>query len=87
MLSSITMVLPLSDFWMTIFYFLNECLKALNSDTVKFSNGLRSLEKLLSEDKTVSSNLAFNKDKSSLHRFCCFASWNINSKGSKNLEY
>ena len=35
----------------------------------------------------MSSNLAFNKDKSPLRRFSCFTSWNNNSKYSKNLEY
>ena len=57
-LSIITMVLPLSAFWMTIFLFLDKCLKALNSDTVNFSDGLQSLEKLSYEDKAVPSNLA-----------------------------
>ena len=53
------MVLPLSAFGMTIFLFLDKCFKALNSDSVKFSDGLWSLEKLSYEDKAVSSNLAF----------------------------
>ena len=56
-LSSITMVLPLSGLWMTILLFLEKCHKALNSDAVKFSDGLLSLEKLSYEDKAVSSNL------------------------------
>ena len=49
---------------MTIFLFLDKCLKALNSDAVQFSDGLWSLEKLSYEEKAVSSNLAFIKDKS-----------------------
>ena len=81
------MVLPLSAFWMTIFLFLDKCLKALNSDSVKFSDGLWSVEKLSYEDKAVSSNLAFIKDKSSLCKFSCFTSQNSNSKASKNSEY
>ena len=81
------MVLPLSAFWMTVFLFLDKCLKALNSDAIKFPDGLQSLEKLSYEDKTVPSNLAFIKDKSSLHILSCFTSRNINSKGSKNTEY
>ena len=72
---------------MTIFLFLDKCLKALNSDAFKFPNGIWSLEKLSYEDKAVSSNLAFIKDKSSLHKFSCFTSRNSNSKGSKNAEY
>ena len=72
---------------MTIFLFLNKCLKALNSGAVKFSDGVWSLEKLSYEDKAVSSNLAFIKDKSSLGKFSCFTSRNGNSKGSKNSEY
>ena len=63
------MVLPLSAFWMAVFLFSEKCLKALNSDAVTFSDGLLSLEKLSCEDKAVSSNLSFIKDKSSLHRF------------------
>ena len=43
------MVLPLSAFWMTIFLFLDKYLKAWNSDAVKFSDGLRSLN-FLTED-------------------------------------
>ena len=43
-ISSITMVLPLSAFWITIFLFLDECLEALKSDAVKFSDGHESLE-------------------------------------------
>ena len=72
---------------MIIFLFLDKCLKALNSDSVKFSDGLWSLEKLSYEDKAVSSNLAFIKDKFSLCIFSCFTSRNSNSKGSKNFEY
>ena len=68
-------------------FFLDKCLKALNSDALKFSDGLRSLEKLLYEVKAVSSNLAFVKDKSSLHKFSYFTSRKNNSKGSKNPEY
>ena len=86
-LSGIAMVLPLSAFWMTIFLFLDKCLKALNSDAVKFLDGLRSVEKLSYEEKAVSSNLAFIKDKRSLHRFSCFISRNNNSEVSKNFEY
>ena len=81
------MVFLLSAVWMTIFLFLEKCLKALKSDAVKFSDGLRSLEKLSYEDKAVSSHLAFFKSKSSLHKFSCFTSRNNNSKGSKNSEY
>ena len=81
------MVLPLFAFWITIFLFLDKCLKALNSDTVKFYNRLWSLEKLSYEDKAVSSNPAFIKDKSSLHKSSCFTTRNSNSKGSKNSEY
>ena len=58
-LCSITMVLPLSAFWMKIFLFLDKFLKAFNSDDVKFSDGFWSLEKLSYEDKAVLSNLAF----------------------------
>ena len=72
---------------MTIFLFFDKCLEALNSDSVKFSDGLWSLEKLSYEDKAVSSNLAFIKDKSSLCTFSCFATRNSNSKGSKNSDY
>ena len=57
----------------------------MNSDAVKFSDGLRSLEKLSYEDKADSSNSL--KDKSSLYKFSCFTSWSSNSKGSKNSEY
>ena len=81
------MLLRWSAFWMTIFLFLDKCLKVLNWDAVNFSDGLRSLVKLCYEDKPVSSNLAFIKGKSSLHRFSCFTSRNSNSKGSKNSEY
>ena len=69
------MVLPLSAFCMKIFLFLDKCLKALNSDAVKFSDGLWSLEKLSYEGKAVSSNLAYIKDKSSLCKFSCFTSF------------
>ena len=61
--------------------------KALNLDAAKFSDGLWSLEKLSYEDKAVSSNLAFIKDKSSLHKFSCSTSRKSNSKGSKKSEY
>ena len=81
------MVLALSGSWMTIFLFLEKCLKVLKSEVVKFSDGPRSLEKLLHENKVVSSNVAFFKDKLSLHKFCYFTSQNSNSKGSKNSEY
>ena len=80
------MVLPLPDFWMIIFLFLDKCLKASNSN-VKFSDGLWSQEKNSYDDKSVSSTPAFIKDKSSLHKFSCFTSQNNNSKGSKNSEY
>ena len=53
----------------------------------KFSDGLWSIEKLLYEDKAVSSNLAFIKDKSSPHKFSSFTSQKNNSKGSKKFEY
>ena len=72
---------------MTGFLFLDKCLKALNSDAVKFSDGLWLREKLSYEDKAVSSNLAFIKDKSSSHKFSCLTSWNSNSKGSNNSKY
>ena len=85
-LSSVTMVLPLPTFCMTIFLFLHNCLKALNSD-VKFSDGLWSLEELSYDKKSVSSTLAFIKDKSSPQMFSCFTTHNNNSKGSKNSEY
>ena len=81
------MVLSLSAFWITIFLFLDKCLQALNSDAGKSSDGFCSLEKLSYEDKAMSSNLAFIKDKSSLHKFSYFISRNSNSKGSKNSEY
>ena len=81
------MVLPLSSFWITIFVFLDKCLKALNSEAVKFSDGLWSLEKLLYEDQAVPSNLAFIKDKFSPYKFSCFTSGNSNSKRSKNSDY
>ena len=81
------MVLLLSAVRMTMFLFLDKCLKALNSDVVKFSDGLLSLEKLSYEDKAVSSNLVFIKDKSSLHKFSCFTFRNYNSTGGKNSEY
>ena len=81
------MVLPLSTFWMTSFLFSDKCLNALNSDAVKFSDGLWSLEKVSYEDKAVSSNLAYIEDKSSLCKFSCFTARNSNSKGSKNSEY
>ena len=45
--------------------FLDKCLKALNSDTVKFSDGRWPPEILSYEGKAVSSNLTFIKDKSS----------------------
>ena len=81
------MVLPLSAFWITILLLLDKCFKALNSDAVKFSDGLWSLEKLSFEDKAVSSNLASIKDISSLYNFTCFTSRKSNSKGSKNSDY
>ena len=62
-------------------------LRVLLSDAVKFSDGLRSLEKLSYEDKTVLSNLLFIKNESSLHKFSRFASRNSNSKSSKHSEY
>ena len=65
------MVLLLSAVRMTMFLFLDKCLKALNSDVVKFSDGLLPLEKLSYEDKAVSSNLVFIKGKSSLHKYSC----------------
>ena len=83
-LSSITMVFPLPAFWMTIISFLDKCLKALNSDAVKFSDGLGSLEKLSYEDKALSSNLAFIKDKSSLHKRKCA---DVKTNGSKIIKY
>ena len=69
---------------MKIFLFLDKCLKTLDLDAVEFSDGLWSLEKLSNEDKAVSSNLAFIKGKSSLHKISCFTHRNSNSKGSKN---
>ena len=42
---------------MTIFLFLDKCLKALNSDAVKFSDGLRSLEDEVIIDKATYKNL------------------------------
>ena len=60
---------------------------ALNSDVVMFSDGLRPLEKLSYEDKTVSSNLAFIKEKSSLHKLSRFTSQKNNLKSSTNSEY
>ena len=77
------MLLPLPGFWMAIFLFLDKCLKALNSDVVKFSGGLQSIEKPSYEEKAVWSNLAFIKDQSWLHKFSCFTSQNNNLKGSK----
>ena len=74
------MVLPLSAFLMTIFLFLGKCLKTLNSDAAKFSDGLQPLEKLSYEDRAVSSNLAFIKDKYSLRKLSCFTSGNNNFK-------
>ena len=53
---------------MKIFLFLDKCLKTLDLDAAEFSDGLWSLEKLSNEDKAVSSNLAFIKGKSSLHK-------------------
>ena len=47
------MLLPLPGLWMTIFLFLDKCLKALNSNVVKFSNGLQSIEKPSYEEKAV----------------------------------
>ena len=73
------MVLSLSAFWITVFLFLDKCLKALNSDAAKFSDGLWSLEKLSFEDRAVSSNLAQVKSS-------CFTSRNSNSRVSKNSE-
>ena len=70
-----------------MFLFLDKCRKALNSDPVKFSNGLWSLEKLSYEAKAVSSNLDFSKEKSSLHKFSRFTSQINNLKGSKNSKY
>ena len=81
------MVLPLSPFWIIIFLFLDKCLKALNSDAVEFSDGLWSLENFHMGTKLLSSNLAFIKDKSSLHKFSCFTSRNSNLKSCKNPEY
>ena len=61
---------------MIIFLFLDKCLKGFNSDAVQFSDGLRSPEKLSFEDRAVSSNLAFIKNKSLLHKFSCITSRN-----------
>ena len=72
---------------MTIFLFLDKCLKALNSDVVKFSDKLRSLAKLPYEDKAVSSNLASIKDKCSLYKFPCFASRDNNAKDIKHFAH
>ena len=65
-LSRITIVLLLSAVWMTRFLCLEKCLKALNSDVVKFSDGLWSLEKLSFQGKVMSSDQVFIKDKSTL---------------------
>ena len=54
---------------------------------VKFSDGLGSLKKNWYDKKAMSSNLAFIKNKFSLHKFSCFISANDDSKGSKNSEY
>ena len=56
----------------------------MDSDAVKFLDGLQSPETLLYEGKAISSNLAFIKDKFSSQKFSCFIFWNNNSKVSKN---
>ena len=61
---------------MIIFLFKDKCFKSFNSEAVEFSDGLYSLDKLLYEDKIVSSNLVFIKSKFSLYRFTCFTSRN-----------
>ena len=72
---------------MTKFLFLGKYLKALNSDRVTFLDELRSLGKLSCGDKTVSNNLVFITEKSSLHKISCLTSQKNNSKDSKNSEY
>ena len=51
---------------MTIFLFLHKCLEALNSDAVKISDGLWSLEKLLN-DRSLSENLTASEFKALRH--------------------
>ena len=54
----------------------------------KFSDGLRSLKLLSYQDKAVSSNPAFIKDKSSMYKFSRFIYGNnVRTQKAKKIEY